>query len=56
MDWATGPERAGFCSPKVLVRALGITDKAAIKYWAAFAPRIRDEMKAAAAAAGDNSV
>lgn len=37
--------RAGLRSPKVLVRSLGISDMTAVKYWEAFSPRIRDELK-----------
>ncbi|VTU41906.1 hypothetical protein H6P1_00781 (plasmid) [Variovorax sp. PBL-H6] len=36
--------RAGLATPKVLVRTLGISNQTAVKYWAAFAPRIRDEV------------
>ena len=38
--------RAGLRHPKVLVRALGISDQTAVKYWHAFNPRLRDEMAA----------
>lgn len=37
--------RAGLRSPKVLVQSLGISDMTAVKYWEAFSPRIRDELK-----------
>ncbi len=36
--------RAGLRNPKVVVRALGITDQTAVKYWQVFNPRLADEI------------